>query len=101
MRERQKNAAGRWVPVSRRPQVADPALAAAIADEVASRRAALGMSSDDLARRGGLPGGTTIRSLESRGRNPTLGTLAAVARGLGCSLTTLIDAAEMRVRGER
>lgn len=101
MRERRQDAAGRWIASTKRRAVTDETLARAIADEVAARMEARGMSSEQLARRGGLPGGTTIRSLKSHGRNPTLGTLSAIARGLGCSLTTLIDAAELRVRGER
>lgn len=56
---------------------------------VAQRRHALGLSQEQLAHKSGLHP-NYVGDLERGERNPTLITLLALARGLGCSISQLL-----------
>jgi ribosome-binding protein aMBF1 (putative translation factor) len=65
----------------------------AIADQVAERRAVLGLSQQDLAELCGTTQ-SAIARLESGGRPPRIDTLLKIAEALDCELTV-----ELRPRG--
>ena len=59
-----------------------------------------GLTTDALSARSGVPKGTINKILNGETRNPTVGTLAALAEALHCPLGYLSDDASLPARGE-
>ena len=66
-----------------------------LSDRLARLKAERGMTTEALAQRSGVPKGTLNKLLNGETRNPTVGTLTALARALGCPLEALSGAAEL------
>lgn len=73
------------------PPRTDLALAAIIGGRVRAARATLRISQEELAGRAGVPS-ETISRVEMSRIVPTLPTLGAIAKGLGCELGDLVGA---------
>lgn len=78
----------------------DPALIRALASELKARRAALGISQDELALRGGL-NRTFVAKLELAKTSPSLSSLFRLSSGLSTEPWELILAVQHRYDVER
>ena len=61
----------------------------AVSERLARLKAQSGMTTEQLSARSGVPKGTINKILNGETRNPTVGTLAALAGALGCPLARL------------
>lgn len=73
----------------RRPVVGEPSLVPTLATAVRARRERAGLSQAELARMAKVSPGT-LSALEAGSGNPTIGTLWALARVLGCEVADLL-----------
>lgn len=60
-------------------------------ERIAEYKKRLGMTSEELSRRSGVPLGTINKILSGDTKDPKLGTLKAIARVLGCTLDDFDD----------
>ena len=63
-----------------------------LSEKLARLKARRGLTTDALARRSGVPKGTINKLLNGETRNPTVGTLSALAAALECPLSELTGA---------
>ena len=66
-----------------------------LAQKLARLKARRGLTTEALSQRSGVPRGTINKLLNGETRNPTVGTLAALAEALECPLTGLRDGGEL------
>ena len=66
-----------------------------LSEKLAQLKTENGLTTDALSLQSGVPKGTINKILNGETRNPTVGTLAALARALGCPLESLSDRAEL------
>lgn len=60
-----------------------------LVDRIMDRKQLLGLTSDELATRAGVPVGTINKLLSSQTSDPRISTVRAIARALGCSIDYL------------
>ena len=66
-----------------------------LSQRLAQLKAERGLTTEALSLKSGVPKGTINKLLNGETRNPTVGTLAALAQALGCPLESLSDRAEL------
>lgn len=69
-------------------------IADSLAVHIRSRRLALRLTQEDLARRAGVSRAVVIRLEKKRGASPNLATLGSIANALGVELADLLPSSE-------